>query len=178
MFQVRKMTFSKFPKMQMFLSTNVLAVSLSIDILARFSLSSVIVDLWNASISLNLLKLSSAVLRTAVIGKLSLQWPQIPFMGVRRNFFMGGNVEILLILFRLLTMQCKRTFTKRLLHFTSIATKMHFVGSNSQVYCDKLQNRLSADFSSSVLFYKKQIAMVFKTTIMSLLYLARFASIT
>ena len=35
-------------------------------------------------------------------------------MGVRGNFSQrGGNVEILLILFRLLTTQCKRTFTKR-----------------------------------------------------------------
>jgi len=58
---------------------------------------------------------------------------------------------------------------------------MLFVGSNSQVYYDKLQNRPSADFSSTsrVLFTKKKIAMVFnKTTIMSLFYLARFANIT
>ena len=34
-------------------------------------------------------------------------------MGARRNFSRGGNVEILLILFRLLTMKCKWTFTKR-----------------------------------------------------------------
>jgi len=32
---------------------------------------------------------------------------------------------------------------------------MHFVGSSSKVYCDKLQNRLSADFSSRVLFCKE-----------------------
>jgi len=32
---------------------------------------------------------------------------------------------------------------------------MHLVGSNSQVHCDKLQNRLSPDFSSRVLFYKE-----------------------
>jgi len=36
-------------------------------------------------------------------------------MGVHRNFSRRGgvNVKILLILFRLLTMQCKWTFTKR-----------------------------------------------------------------
>jgi len=35
-------------------------------------------------------------------------------MGVRINFSRGmGNVEILLILFRLLTMQCQWTFIKR-----------------------------------------------------------------
>jgi len=33
-------------------------------------------------------------------------------MGVRRNFSSGGNDENLLMLFRLLTMQCKWTFTK------------------------------------------------------------------
>jgi len=36
-------------------------------------------------------------------------------MGVRRNFSRGGNVEILLILFRLLTMQCKWTSANALL---------------------------------------------------------------
>jgi len=35
-------------------------------------------------------------------------------MCVRINFSRGGNVEILLILLRLLTMQCKWTFIKRL----------------------------------------------------------------
>jgi len=35
-------------------------------------------------------------------------------MGVRRNFSRGGgNVITLLIFFRLLTLQCKRTFTIR-----------------------------------------------------------------
>ena len=37
-------------------------------------------------------------------------------IGNLRKFSMGGNVNILLILFRLLTMQCKRTFTKRFTH--------------------------------------------------------------
>jgi len=76
-----------------------------------------------------------------------------------------GNVDVLLELW-LLTMQCKRTFTKRFTlstqkefaPFYGIShKKMHFIGSNSQVYCDKLQNRvrLSADFSSRVLLYKE-----------------------
>jgi len=52
--------------------------------------------------------------------------------------------------------------------------KCTFFGGNSQVYCDKLQDGLSADY----FFTKKQIALVFnKTTILSLFYLARFASI-
>jgi len=35
-------------------------------------------------------------------------------MGIRGNFSRGGgNVDILLILFRLLTMQCTRTITNR-----------------------------------------------------------------
>jgi len=37
---------------------------------------------------------------------------QLSIMGVRRNFS-RGNIKNLLILFRLLTMQCKWTFTKR-----------------------------------------------------------------
>jgi len=34
-------------------------------------------------------------------------------MGVRRNFSRGGDLDILLIIFTLLTMQCKCKFTKR-----------------------------------------------------------------
>jgi len=34
-------------------------------------------------------------------------------MSIRRNFPEGGNVDILLIVFRVLTLQCKLTFTKR-----------------------------------------------------------------
>ena len=53
--------------------------------------------------------------------------------------------------------------------------KCTFFGGNSQVYCDKLQDGLSADY----FFTKKQIALVFnKTTILSLFYLAGVASIT
>jgi len=33
--------------------------------------------------------------------------------GVRRNFSREDNIDILLILFKLLTMQCKRMLTKR-----------------------------------------------------------------
>jgi len=33
-------------------------------------------------------------------------------MGIRRNFSRGGNVDILLIFFRSLMLQCKWTFTK------------------------------------------------------------------
>ena len=67
--------------------SNVLEVSLSIDIIARFGrLSSVIVDLWNLLISLNLLKL-----RSAVIGKLSLEWTQAPFPLASAEIFPGGQ---------------------------------------------------------------------------------------
>jgi len=38
--------------------------------------------------------------------------------GSLQKFFLGVNVEILLILFRLLTMQCKWTFTKRFTLYT------------------------------------------------------------
>jgi len=37
----------------------------------------------------------------------------VVIMGVRRNFSRGGKVDILLVIFKLLTMQCKWTFTKR-----------------------------------------------------------------
>jgi len=97
--------------------SNILAVSLSIDIIARFaSISSVTDDLLNVLISLNLLKLRSAELRAAVIGTLS--WAQAPYpLASAKIFARGGNVDILLILFRLLTMQCKRTFTKGFTHY-------------------------------------------------------------
>jgi len=72
--------------------SDVLAVSLSIDILARFvGLSLAVVDLRNVLISLNLLKLRKAVCRTAVIGKLWLKWPQTLFHGCPQKFFHGGQ---------------------------------------------------------------------------------------
>jgi len=40
-------------------------------------------------ISLNLLKLRSAVLRTAVIGELSSEWPQTPFLWASAVTFPG-----------------------------------------------------------------------------------------
>jgi len=58
---------------------------------------------------------------------------------------------------------------------------MHFVGSNNQVYGDKLQNRLQylQIFQAGYFFTKKQVAMVFnETTIVTLFYLAKLASIT
>jgi len=117
-FKLGKWLFQVFKSANVFVNSaifHILAVSLSVDIVARFvSLSLVIVDLWNVLISLNLLKLRSPVLRTAVSGRLSLEWPQTPFLRASTVIFPGeGNVDILLILFRLLTMQCKRTFTKR-----------------------------------------------------------------
>jgi len=39
----------------------------------------------------------------------------VAFMGVRRNFSGGDKVDIMLILFRLLTMKCKGTFSNALL---------------------------------------------------------------
>ena len=59
-------------------------------------------------------------------------------MGVRRNISRGGSIDILLILFRLLTMQCKCTFTKR------------FTLSNPLVYTSwtSILNLLSEMFST------------------------------
>jgi len=68
--------------------SNVLAVSLPIDIISRLvSLSSVIVDLCNVLINLNSLKLRSTVLRIAVIGKFSLT--QAPFPLASAEIFPG-----------------------------------------------------------------------------------------
>jgi len=54
-------------------------------------------------------------------------------MGVRRIFSRGGNIHILLILFGLLTMQCKKTFTKR---FTISRPKENALFySNSRKHC-------------------------------------------
>jgi len=79
-------------------------------------------------------------------------------MGVHRNFSMGGNVEILLILLRLLTMQFERTFTKCLLDFTAIVTKNALRGSNSKVglYCDKLQNRFCRFFKQGTFLQRSK----------------------
>jgi len=97
--------------------------------------------------SLSLLKLRSAVLRTAVIGKLSLEWPQAPFLWAFAEIFpKEGNVEILLqvaddtmqtdvhkALYPFYTkMNCS------ILRQYSQTQKIRFVGSNSQVYCDKI----------------------------------------
>jgi len=66
-------------------------------------------------------------------------------------FTRGGNLGILLILFRLLTMQCKLTFTKRFT-FCSPQTKcpilrqqsqkLRFVGSNSRLCYDDSHDNL------------------------------------
>jgi len=91
---------------------------------------------------------------------------------------MGSNVEILLVLLRLLTMQCKRTFTKRLLGFTATVTKMHVVAAIAKYIVISYKIDLQI-FHTGYFFTKKQIAIVFnKTTIMSLFCLARLARIT
>ena len=45
----------------------------------------------NVLISLNLLKLRSEALRTALIGKLSSEWPQAPFPLASAEIFPGGQ---------------------------------------------------------------------------------------
>jgi len=57
--------------------------------------------------------------------------------GVGRKLSRGGNVNILLILFRLLTMQCKCTFTKR---FT-VSTRLHRK-ANAPCYDNSHKNAL------------------------------------
>ena len=95
-------------------------------------------------------------------------------MGVRRNFSRGGNVNILLILVRLLMMQCKCTFTKRLTfctrvkhkkmpHVTATVTKMRLFGRHSQVYYDNFHNTLSAGFQNRVLLFTSVAITITKT---------------
>jgi len=79
-------------------------------------------------------------------------------MGVRKNFSMRGNVEILLILFRLLTMQCKRPFTKRLLHFTASHKK-----------CTSLA--AIAKYIAISLSYKTDYLQIFQAGVESILHL-------
>jgi len=46
---------------------------------------------------------------------------------------------------------------KKSLHFTAVVTKIRFVGSNSQVYCNKLQNRLSANFKQGTFLQRSKL---------------------
>ena len=93
----------------------------------------------------------------------SYDGPDLPFHEPSQKFFQDGATSTFCLSF-LGCWQCKRTFTKRFIlsipkRKCSILRqqlqKLHFVGSSSQPHCDKLQNRLSADFSSRVLFYKE-----------------------
>ena len=104
-------------------------------------------------------------------------------------FSRGDNVDLLLILFRLLTMQCKCTFTK---HFTlSTPKKCHMLRPQSQkcaslaaiakyiMIYDNLQNNLSPDFQSRALLLKEAFGWSLKKLqIMTLIYLARLVSVT
>jgi len=83
--------------------------------------------------------------------------------GRPQKFFQGGNVDILLIIFELLTMQREWTFTKgftlsastkEMPHVSVSITKMRFVGSNGPVYYDNLHSWLCAHFQRRVLLYK------------------------
>jgi len=89
--------------------------------------------------------------------------------------------------FRLLTMQCKRTFTKR---FTLSTQKEIAAFYGNSYKCTSLAGIAryiaisnKTDYpqisQAGYFFTKQKIAMVFKkTTILSLFYLARVASIT
>jgi len=110
--------------------------------------------------------------------------PSALSIGVRRNFSRGDNVDILLILFRFKTMQCKRTFTK---FFPILHKKIAPFYGNSHKKCISLAaiarhfeiSYTSADFKQGAFFAENQIAVVFnKTTIMYLVYPARLVSIT
>jgi len=105
-------------------------------------------------ISLNLLKLRAAVSRTAVIGKLSLEWSHAPFLWASAVIFPGRKRRHFAHTFQFADDAMQTDvykalypfYTKKSLHFSAVVTKIRFVGSNSQVYFNKLQTRLSADF--------------------------------
>jgi len=132
--------------------------------------------------NLKLLKLHSAVLRTAIVDKFSLEWPQAPFLWVSPLILPGWwKRRHFAYIFHVADDVMHTDVHKALYAFyTKIncsilrqqSQKIRFVGSSSQVYCDKLQNRLSVDFSSRVLIYKEANCHG-KTTIMSLFYLAK-----
>jgi len=91
------------------------------------------------------------------------------------------NIDSLLIIFVLRMMQCKWTFIKCITISTPQKCpmlqqqlwKMHFVASNSQVYCNNLHNRPSADFQSRVHLFNEALPWsVMKPQIMTLFYLA------
>jgi len=68
--------------------------------------------------------------------------------------------------------------TKKKPHVTVTVTKMHFVGSNRQVYYDKLHNGLTSDFQSGTLIFKKALPWpLMKPQIMTVFYLARLVSV-
>jgi len=63
-----------------------------------FSLWSLIVDLRNVLIIINLMKLHSTVVHTAVVGKLLLCWPQAPFSRNLKTsaYFWRPNFKLML----------------------------------------------------------------------------------
>jgi len=107
-------------------------------------------------------------------------------MGVGRNFSRGGgNINILLVLVRLLTRCNANVRSRNVLPFlhhnttkntnvTTIVTKLRFVGSHSQVYYDNFHNRLSADFQGRVLLFTEVLPWsLTKPQITAVFYLAR-----
>jgi len=112
--------------------------------------------------------------------------------GRPQKFFQeGGNVEILLILFRLLTMQCKWTFTKRftlstpqrqcpiLRQESQKCTSLAAIAT-SQVYCDIIYTiGYLQIFQSRALFFKEALPWsLTKPQIMTLFYPTRLVSVT
>jgi len=115
-----------------------------------------------------------------VIGKLSLQWPQIPFHGRPEKFFHEGQRRNFAWTFQVADDSLQTDVHKALAPFyvnshkkcTSLAAIAKYIAISYKI--DHLQI-----FQAGCFFTKKQIAVVFtKTTIMSLFYLASFASIT
>jgi len=135
-----------------------------------------------------LLKLRSAVLRTAVIGKLSLEWLQAPFLWASAGIFSGGKrrhfaytfqvsddavqTDVYKALYPLYTKRNCSFYGNIHKKFASLAAIARYIAISYKI--DYVQIFLAGYF-----FTKKQIAIVFnKTTIMSLFYLTTLGSNT
>ena len=142
------------------------------------------VDLWNILISLTCW--SSVAYSSDQ--QISLEWPQAPFPWHPQKFFQGGQRRHFACIFQVADDAMQIDVHKT--HYSFYAKRNCFISRISHKKCTSLAataRHIAISYKIDYLqilqveyfFTKKQIAMVFnKTTIMSLFYQARFASIT
>ena len=106
-------------------------------------------------------------------------------MGVRRDFCGGQRRNFaypLQVADDSMQMDVHKTLysfytIEKMLHVTATVTKIRFIGSSSQIYCDYLYKMLSADFRSRVLLFKALPVSLTKPHIMTLFYLSRLVGV-